>query len=148
MPLIKDTKEFIKKLTNSPSDENDVLEEKNDVLEEEIDVLEEKFIIKERWADLGTEEYDGSIAYQKCIRPFDEFMQYDGDIIYNSHDEFTEPTGEYYVKINDDHYEYVRREIIEKVDPGWIYNGKINVTENKTLVSYKKIQLREDYLGD
>ncbi len=109
------------------------------------DVFEE-YIIKEKRADLGTDEYDGSTSYQKCYRSFDEFMTFYGDTIYNSHDEFTEPTGEYYIKINDDHYEYIRREIVEQVDEGWIYNGTKNVTVNKTLISFKKLELSQDYL--
>ncbi len=97
-------------------------------------------IIKVKWTDLGTEEHDGSTQYFSCNLSFEDYMYSDPDVtIYNSHDEFTEPTGEYWVKIDDDHYEYVRREIVKEVDPGWIYNGTKEVTVNKTLVSYRKI---------
>lgn len=129
--LQKDTKDFDKLQISSNSQSAEVFEE---------------YIIKEKRADLGTDEYDGSTTYQKCYRSFDEFMAFYRDTIYNSHDEFKEPTGEYYIKINDDHYEYVRREIVEQVDEGWLYNGTKKVTVNKTLISYKKLELREDYL--
>lgn len=29
--------------------------------------------------------------------------------------------------------------IVKEVDPGWIYNGTKEVTVNKTLISYKRI---------
>jgi hypothetical protein len=97
-------------------------------------------IIKIKWTDLETEEYDGSTQYFSCNLSFEDYMYSDPDvIIYNSQDEFTEPSGEYCVKVNDDHYEYVRREVVKEVDPGWIYNGTKEITVNKTLISYKRI---------
>lgn len=135
--LKEDTKEFFNKLTNSPTEE----EIKSTEEEDELSSLNEELFIKIKCADLGTEEYDGSTSYTRCYVSFENFMTWDGDVIYDSHDQFTEPTGEYYIKINDNHYEYIRREVKDEVDPGWVYNGTKSVTENKTLASWKKIEM-------
>jgi hypothetical protein len=59
--------------------------------------------------------------------------------MYNSHEEFTNVAGVYILKINDNKYKIIRRIISEKIVSGWVYNGMEQVTENKVLVTYKKL---------
>jgi hypothetical protein len=59
--------------------------------------------------------------------------------MYNSHEEFTQVAGVYILKVNDSKYQIVRRVISEKIVPGWVYNDTEQVTENKVLVTYKKL---------
>ncbi len=95
--------------------------------------------------DIGTKKNDPSkhklTSYARCNTSLEEFVQSRNKIMsmYNSHEEFTKAAGVYILKVNDNKYQIIRRTISEKIIPGWIYNNTEQVTENKVLVTYKKL---------